>query len=45
MGFTGRKHVVVGLVLLQDQPHPLDIVPRMTPVAHGIEIPEKQRVL
>src|SRR5262249_37013888 len=38
MGFTGCKHVVIGLVLLQDQPHPLDEVTRMPPVARGIEI-------
>src|SRR5215470_2592840 len=32
------KYIVVGLVLLQDQPHPLDEVARVPPVAHGIEI-------
>jgi len=32
-------------VLLYDQPHSLDEVARMPPVAHGIEIAEEQLLL
>src|SRR5215469_11498782 len=42
---TRREHVIVGLILLQDQPHALDKVARVTPVALGVEIAEIERVL
>ena len=45
MGFACRKDVIIGFRVLQDPPHPLDIVARMPPVAPGIEIPEKERLL
>ena len=40
VGLAGGEHVVVGLVLLQDPPHALDIVARVAPVALGVEIAE-----
>src|SRR5262249_12663020 len=40
MALAGGEHVVVGLVLLEHQPHALDIVARMPPVAPGIEVAE-----
>src|SRR5262249_37597805 len=45
MALTGRQHVVVGLLLLKDQPHPFDVVTRMAPIPLGVEIAEKQLVL
>ena len=42
---AGRQHVVVGLVLLQDPPHALDIVAGVAPVALGVEIAEIERLL
>ena len=44
-GFACRKDVIIRFRVLQDSPHPLDIVARMPPVAPGIEIPEKERLL
>ena len=43
--FAGREHVVVGLVLLQHQPHALDIVAGVAPVALGVEIAEIELLL
>ena len=40
--FAGRDHVVVGLVGLQHQPHRLDVVARVTPVALRVEVPQPQ---
>ena len=37
--------VVVGLVLLQDEPHALHIVARVTPVTQGIEVTQVEFVL
>src|SRR5262245_3477180 len=45
MRLAGRQHIVVRLALLQDQPHPLDKVAGVSPVARGIEIAEEQRLL
>src|SRR5271170_3278968 len=45
MGFAGGEHVIVGLRLLQHQPHAFHIVARMAPVALGVEIAEKQLAL
>ena len=40
--FAGRDDVVVGLSLLQHQPHRANVVAGKTPVATGIEIAERQ---
>ena len=45
VGLAGRDHVVIGLVLLQHQPHRLDVVARVTPVTRGVEVAETDRVL
>ena len=45
MALAGGEHIIVGLVLLQDQPHPLHKVARMSPVAPGIEIAEEELLL
>src|SRR5204863_7428348 len=45
VGLTGGEHVIVGLLLLQDAPHALDVVTRMAPGALGVEVAEEQRVL
>ena len=45
MGLAGRQHVVVGLLLLEDAPHALDIVAGVTPVALGVEVAEIKAVL
>ena len=42
---AGRDHVVVGLVLLQHEPHGLDVVAGEAPVARGLEVAERDRVL
>ena len=42
---AGREHVVVGLVLLQHQPHALDVVARMAPVALRVEVAEVEPLL
>src|SRR5690349_1884759 len=36
--FTGSQHIVVRLWLLQHQPHTLDKIARMPPVAFRIEV-------
>ena len=38
---AGRDHVVVGLVLLEHQPHRLDVVLGVAPVALGVEVAER----
>ena len=45
VGLAGGQHVIVGLILLQDAPHALDIVARMAPVALGVQVAEIQAVL
>ena len=42
---AGGDHVVVGLVLLEHQPHRLDVVRRVSPVALGVEVAERELVL
>src|SRR3954470_5373725 len=42
---AGGKNIIVWLVLLQDQPHSFDKIARVAPVAHCVEIPEKQLLL
>ena len=44
VGLAGRDDVVVGLVLLQHQPHGLDVVAGEAPVALGVEVAEPQLV-
>ena len=43
-GGAGSHHVVVGRLLLQHQPHRLDIIAGMAPVALGVHVAERQRV-
>src|SRR5262245_55604460 len=45
LSLTSREHVIVWLGLLQNQPHPLYIVPRMTPIAPRVEISEIEFIL
>ena len=42
---AGRDHEVVGLIGLEHQPHRLDVVGRVSPVALGVEVPEVELVL
>src|ERR687893_3087684 len=44
VGLAGGDDVVVGRVLLQHQPHGLDVVARVAPVALGVEVAEPQLV-
>ena len=45
VGLAGGDDVVVGLVLLQHQPHRLDVVAGVAPVALGVEVAEHDLVL
>src|SRR5262249_55312159 len=45
MCFTGCKHVVVRFLLLEDQPHPLYKITRVSPIARGVKISKKQLLL
>src|ERR1017187_6162717 len=38
--FAGRDDVVVGLVLLEHEIHRFDVVPRVAPVAIGVDVAE-----
>ena len=42
VGLSGRDDVVAGLVLLEHQPHRLDVVAGEAPVALGVEVAEPQ---
>ena len=42
VGLAGGHHVVVGLVLLEHQPHGPHVVGGEAPVALGVEVPEGQ---
>src|SRR5918995_2601721 len=44
MGLAGGDHVVVGLILLEHEPHRLDVVAGVAPVALGVEVPHAQLV-
>ena len=44
VGLAGGDHEVVGLVVLEHQPHRLDVVLRVAPVALGVEVAERQLV-
>ena len=39
---AGGDHIVVGLVLLQHQPHRFDIVAGVSPVALGVDVAQPQ---
>src|SRR3546814_13304255 len=43
--FARRKHIVVGRVLLQHQPHALALFVHMATAAPGVELSELKRVL
>ena len=45
MGYPGRNDVVVRLILLQHEPHRLDIVASEAPVTLGIQIAKRKPVL
>src|SRR5487761_714548 len=45
MSLTGRQHIVFGLLLLEDEPHALDVVAGVTPIALGVDIAEKEPLL
>ncbi len=42
VSLAGRNHVVVGLVLLQHQPHRLDVIAGKSPVAARVQVPERK---
>ena len=44
MRLAGGDHVVVGLVLLEHQPHGADVFAGMTPVTLGVEVAEAELV-
>ena len=43
--FACGNHEIVGLGLLQDEPHALDVVAGITPVAQGVEVTQIELVL
>ena len=45
VGLAGGDDVVVGLLLLEHQPHRLDVVAGEAPVALGVEVAEHQLLL
>ena len=45
MRLAGRHHVVVGLLLLEHQPHGADVVAGESPVALGVEVPHDELLL
>ncbi|MCY1246992.1 hypothetical protein D9M72_602740 [compost metagenome] len=44
-GDAGGYHEVIGLVLLQHQPHGFDVVPGKAPVALGVDVAQAQFLL
>ena len=42
MGDTGRDHEVVGLILLEHEPHRADVIAGEAPIPFGFEIPHRQ---
>src|SRR5918994_478912 len=44
VGLAGGDHVVVGLILLEHEPHRLDVVAGVAPVALGVDVPHAQLV-
>src|SRR6516162_7690196 len=45
MAFAGGQHIVIGSVLLNDHPHAFDIIARMAPVAHRVQVAKIKLVL
>ena len=45
VGFTGRDQVVIRVILLEHQPHGMDIVGRVSPVAPRFQVAQAQFVL
>ncbi len=45
MGLAGGEHVIIRLVLLQNQPHALYIIAGITPIALGVEIADIEGLL
>ena len=45
MALAGRKHVIVGLVLLQHEPHAFDVIAGVPPIAATIKISDVQTIL
>src|SRR5262249_23677392 len=43
--FARPQHVIVGLALLEHQPHALDEVASVAPVAQGVEVTEEELLL
>ena len=42
---AGGDHVVVGVILLEHQPHGVDVIGRIAPVAAGFQVAQAQLVL
>lgn len=45
MHLIGGDHIVLGLVLLQHEPHGLNVVASVTPVTFRVEITQRDRLL
>src|SRR5260370_29362129 len=45
MPFPGRQNIIVRVVLLNDHPHSFNVIPRVPPVAHCIQIAGIQSLL
>ena len=45
MSFIGGNDVVVGRILLQHQPHRLDVLLRIAPVPLGIKVSQDELIL
>src|SRR5207244_9515948 len=45
MRLAGGDDIVLRLVLLEHQPHRLNVIPRVTPVAPGLEVAQTQFLL
>src|SRR5438874_181438 len=45
MGISRRQNIIVRLGLLQNAPHAIDVIARVSPIALGIEVSQKEPVL
>src|ERR1035437_1120015 len=45
VGFSSCKNIIIGLLLLQNKPHPLGIITRMSPIPLSIYVAEIETVL
>jgi len=45
VGLFGGDNIVIGLLLLQHQPHGFNIVPSEAPIPGGLQVPQKELVL